>query len=121
MEGFTDSTMWTMILVVSLVGIFTKLAYYNVGKLGRDSALEHIPRITPERWESLEATYTKRGSVMLLLASIPIIGSAITAAAGAFETRLATFVILVLISNLIRNCLLVFVFGQTLALLPISG
>jgi membrane protein DedA with SNARE-associated domain len=121
MEGLLDPTMWIMVLIVSLVGVVTKLAYYNVGKRGRDSVLEHIPRITPERWESLETSYEKRGSIMLLLASIPIVGSAIAAAAGTFEARVGTFVILVLISNLIRNWLLVFVFGQTLARLPISG
>ena len=121
MKGLVDPTIWLMVFIVSLVGVVTKLAYYNVGKRGKDSALEHIPRITPERWESLEATYLKRGSLMLLLASIPIVGSAITAAAGAFQTRMVTFVILVLISNLVRNWILVFVFGQTFALIPLSG
>ena len=121
MEGLIDPTMWIMVLIVSLVGVATKLAYYNIGKRGKDSVLEHIPRITPERWESLGASYEKRGSVMLLLASIPVIGSAIAAAAGAFEARVGMFVVLVLISNLIRNWLLVIVFGKTLALLPFSG
>ncbi|HUS94064.1 MAG TPA: hypothetical protein VMZ24_02680 [Patescibacteria group bacterium] len=121
MTGLIDSSMWTMVIIVSLLGVFTKLAYYNIGKRGKDSALEHIPRVTPEQWERLEVGYQKRGSVILLLASIPVVGSAITAVAGAFETGMATFVILVLISNLIRNWLLVVVFGQTLALLPISG
>jgi hypothetical protein len=53
MEGLLDPTIWIMVLIVSLLGVVTKRAYYNVGKRGRDSALEHIPRITPERWDSL--------------------------------------------------------------------
>jgi membrane protein YqaA with SNARE-associated domain len=121
MEGLLDPTMWIMVLIVSMVGVIAKLAYYNIGKRGRDSVLEHIPKITPERWDSLATTYAKRGSVLLLLASIPIAGSAMTAAAGAFETRVGTFVILVFISNFIRNWLLVIVFGRTLSLLPVSG
>ena len=108
-----------MVFIVSLVGVVTKLVYYNVGKLGKDAVLEHIPRMTPENWESLEANYKKRGSVMLLLASIPVIGSATAAGAGAFETRIGTFVVLVFISNLIRNWLLIFVLGQTFTMLPI--
>jgi membrane protein YqaA with SNARE-associated domain len=111
MEGLLDPTLWITVLIISLLGVVAKLAYYNVGKRGEDSVLEHIPRITPERWDSLATSYAKRGSVMLLLASIPIAGSAITVAAGAFETRVGIFVILVLISNLIRNWFLMFVLG----------
>ncbi len=121
MTGLIDSSMWTVVIIVSFLGVFTKLAYYNIGKLGKDSAVEHIPQVTPEQWQRLEEGYQKRGSVILLLASIPVVGSAITAVAGAFETGLATFVILVLISNLVRNWLLVVIFGQTLALFPGSS
>lgn len=121
MDGLADPTMWIIVFIVSLLGVVTKYAYYKVGKLGKDSALEHIPRITPEQWDRMEATYQNRGSLMLLFAGIPVIGSGLAAAAGAFETRLGLFVILVMISNLIRNWLLVFVFGQALTVLPFSS
>ena len=103
MDGLTDPKMWIIVFIVSLLCVVTKYAYYKVRMLGKNSALEHIPRITPEQRDRLEANYQNRGSFMLLFSSIPVIGSGLAAAIGAFETRLGLFVILVMISNQICN------------------
>ena len=101
-----------MVVIISVVGVLTKLVYFRIGTGGREAILEHIPSLEPERLESIEERYNQGGSGMLLLSSIPGLGSAIAASAGLFHTPLLTFIILVLISNLIRNLLVVFVFGQ---------
>lgn len=118
MVNILTPQVWLMVIIVSLLGVFNKLIYFGIGKQGRKAILEHVPRMTPEKWESIEQSYQDKGVVVLLLASIPIIGSALTAAAGAFGTSQATVIVLVLASNLIRNWLLAVILGQTLSLLP---
>ena len=121
MASLTDPKLWLMVLIISLVGVLTKLVYYRIGKQGSDAVMEHVPNMTPDKWVGVEERYQVYGSRALLLTSVPGLGSAIAAAAGIMNTRMGTFIILVLISNLIRNWLLVFVFGQTLSILPIGG
>jgi membrane protein YqaA with SNARE-associated domain len=121
MDKLLDPTLWFMVIVVSIVGVATKLVYYRIGSRGKDSVVDHVPRLTPERWEQVKEQYNHRGALALLLASIPVIGSALAAAAGVFSTSLGTFVILVLVSNLIRNWIIVFLFGQTISYLPFVG
>lgn len=109
--------LWLMIIVISVIGVLTKMVYFEIGKGGREAVLEHVPRLEPERLKSLEERFMKSGSRLLLLSSIPGIGSAIAASAGLFRTPLLTFVVLVLVSNLIRNGLLILVFGGGVKLL----
>ncbi|UCG24337.1 MAG: hypothetical protein JSW55_19825 [Chloroflexota bacterium] len=117
MDNLGDLGLWAMVLVISVVGVFTKLVYFKIGQGGREAILEHIPKLDPEQLADVEDRYENGGSRVLLLSSIPAIGSAIAAAAGLLETPVPTFVVLVLISNLIRNGLVVFVFGQSIKLL----
>ena len=79
---------------------------------GREAILDHIPNLEPERLESIEERFKESSEPMLLLSSIPGLGSAIAASAGLLHTPLLTFVVLVLISNLIRNGPVIAVFGQ---------
>lgn len=119
MDKLMNPGLWMMVLIISVVGVITKLVYYRIGILGKNTVSEHIPSLTDERWESIKNQYDNYGPVVLLLASIPAIGSAVAAAAGVFNIAIGTFILIVLISNLIRNWILVFVVGQSLNLLPI--
>lgn len=121
MDKLLDPTLWLMVLIVSIVGVGTKLVYYRIGNLGKESVVEHVPRLTSERWEQVKSHYYHRGAITLLLASIPVIGSAVAAAAGVFSTSIGKFVILVLVSNLIRNWVLIFIFGQTISLFSLGS
>jgi membrane protein DedA with SNARE-associated domain len=112
MNDLGDFGLWSMVVLISLVGVLTKLVYFKIGNAGREAILDHIPKLEPERLESIEERFTDGGSRILLLSSIPGLGSAIAASAGLFHTPLLTFIVLVLISNLIRNGLVIFVFGQ---------
>lgn len=117
MDETSNLGLWFMVIVISAVGVLTKMVFFEIGKGGREAMLEHVPRLEPERLQSLEERYTRSGSRLLLLSSIPGIGSAIAASAGLFRTPLLTFILLVLISNLIRNGLLIFIFGGGVKLL----
>lgn len=117
MNDLGDFGLWSMVVIISLVGVLTKLVYFKIGKGGREAILEHIPKLEPERLESIEERFKNGGSPILLLSSIPGLGSAIAASAGLLHTPLLTFIVLVLISNLIRNGLVVIVFGQSVKLL----
>lgn len=110
---------WVTVLLISVVGVLTKLVYFRIGQGGREAILEHIPNLEHERLEAIEDRFDSGGSRVLLLASIPVLGSAIAASAGLFQTPLLTFVLLVLISNVIRNGLVIFVFDQGIQL--VSG
>lgn len=112
MDDLGNFGLWAMVVVVSLVGVLTKLVYFRIGTGGREAVLDHIPSLELERLESIEQRFSQSGSGILLLSSIPGLGSAIAATAGLFRTPLLTFVLLVLISNLVRNSLVVFVIGQ---------
>ena len=46
---------------------------------------------------------------LVLLSGVPVLGSLLTTAAGAFDVRLFTFVVFVLIAKLVRNWLIVVV------------
>ena len=117
MNDLGDFGLWSMVVIISLVGVLTKLVYFSIGKGGREAILDHIPKLEPERLESIEERYANGGSRILLLSSIPGLGSAIAASAGLFHTPLLTFILLVFISNLMRNGLVLVVFGQGIKLL----
>lgn len=121
MDNLGNLGLWGMVIIISLVDVLTKLVYFKIGEGGRDAILEHIPKLEPERLVEIEGRYASGGSRILLLSSIPAIGSAIAAAAGLLETPLLTFIVLVLISNLVRNTLVVFVFGQGIKLITGGG
>lgn len=117
----TDPQLWLVVLVISAVGVLTKLAYYSVGRKGKDTVIEHVPKLTPERFEDLNARYERTGPRILLFASVPGVGSALTAIAGVIGIRIATFIFWVAISTLIRNWFLLIVFGQAISVLSLNG
>lgn len=117
MHSLSDLGLWGMVIIISVVGVLTKLVYFKIGMGGRKAILEHIPKLEPERLAEIEERFQHGGARILLLSSIPAIGSAIAAAAGLLETPVPTFVILVFVSNLIRNGLVLFVFGQSIRFL----
>jgi membrane protein YqaA with SNARE-associated domain len=65
----------------------------------------------PERAKEFHSLYDRWGSFLLLLASVPVIGSVMTVLGGVSDVALPLFIVLVVISNLVRNWLVVFVSG----------
>jgi membrane protein DedA with SNARE-associated domain len=113
----TDLRLWLIVLAVSAFGVADKLVYYYAGQRGGNSALNKIPGYTPERAEKLHQLYARWGAFLLLLASIPMIGSALTVLGGVGGVGRNVFVVLVATSNLVRNWLIVFLSGGIVQLL----
>ena len=107
-----DIRLWLLVLLVSAVGLAEKLAIYRAGRRTTEADLASLPGVTQERRARLEEMFHTRGSYILLLASIPGIGAAMTAVAGHVGVTTVAFVLWVTISILIRNWLIVLFTGQ---------
>ena len=113
---FTDLRLWLVVIFLSAVGLASKLAIYRAGKFSADSDLSGFPGYSPERRARLDRMFEMRGSIVLLLASIPGVGALTAAVAGNIGVSQAAFVFWVSISNITRNWLIVLFTGQLTSL-----
>lgn len=113
----TDLRLWLIVLTVSAFGVADKLVYYYAGQRHGKDALNKIHGYTPERAEKLHRIYDRWGSLLLLLASVPVIGSSMTVLGGVGGVGRNLFIVLVFISNLVRNWLIVILSGGIAQLL----
>jgi membrane protein YqaA with SNARE-associated domain len=107
MDLLLEPLVWLLVVLLSVLGVFGNLALYGVGKRGYDSIRERFPRVKPERWEGVAKLYEEHGSLALLLSGVPVLGSLLTTAAGAFGVRVPVFVLFVFIAKFVRNLLIV--------------
>jgi len=68
--------------------------------------------VSVSRLEQAERLFQRYGLPSLLLAWAPIIGDAITVAAGLLRARFTTFVLLVFAGKAMRYAVVVFIVGQ---------
>jgi membrane protein YqaA with SNARE-associated domain len=113
----TNPTYWLIVLIITAIGLFNKLIYYKAGQRSGKAALNNIHGYTQERADELHHLYARWGSSLLLLASVPVIGSVATVLAGADGVALSVVVVFVVISNLVRNWLIVILAGGIVQLL----
>jgi membrane protein YqaA with SNARE-associated domain len=104
-----DPVAWLVVVGLSLLGAIGNLALYQVGKQGVDAIRQRFPRIKDEQWQRVKRLYDEHGSLVLLLSGVPVLGSLLTTAAGAFDVRMFQFVLFVFIAKLVRNWLIVVV------------
>jgi membrane protein YqaA with SNARE-associated domain len=104
---------WLLVLLFSLLGVIGNLALYRLGKGGIEAVQSRFSRIKPEKWQRAQELYEKRGSWILVISGIPVVGLTLTTVAGAFGVRIVPFVIWVMIGKLLRNWLLVVIIAQT--------
>ena len=105
--NLTNPTLWIVVLVWTAIGVINKLIYYEAGERSGQAALEKIHGYTEERADRFYSHYDRWGSSLLLLASIPVFGSVISALAGMDGVAMFVFVALVVISSLVRNWLII--------------
>ena len=116
MGQLLDIKMWLVVLVISVLGTVTTLAYYYLGKRGARAVQDRVPQITEERWDRAEHLYEEYGSKLLFLSALPVVGLLLHSAAGALGVGLAVYVIWVLLGRLVRNWVLFLLFEQALGL-----
>ena len=114
----TNPTYWLIVLILTAIGLFNKLVYYEAGERGGKTALNKVHGYTPERADKIHKLYDRWGSPLLLLASVPVIGSVVTVLGGVGRVALPVFIIMVVISNLVRNWLIIILSGGVVQLLP---
>ena len=113
----TKPTLWLIVLIWTAIGVVNKLIYYEAGERSGEGALENIHGLTPERIDEFTHVYDRWGAPLLLLASIPILGSVITVLGAVNGVGILIFIVVVAISNLIRNWLIVLLADGTVQLL----
>ena len=107
-----DPTAWLIVVAFSVLGSIGNLALYQVGKQGVDAIRQRFPRIKPEQWQRVKRLYDNYGGWVLLLSGIPLLGSLLTTAAGAFRVPRPAFLLLVTIGKMLRNWLVaILLFG----------
>lgn len=117
MELLVEPQAWLVVVLFSILGVVGNLALYKVGQQGVDAVRSRFPRITPEQWDRARELYGERGSWILLLSGVPVLGIILTTAAGAFGVGLAAFILWVMIGKLVRNWAFVVLVVELLRLL----
>lgn len=108
MDYVLNPGIWLLaVLVLSLIGMAANFGLYELGKQGRCAVEERFPSVSQEHWQRLEGLYQRYGSWALLLSGLPLLGPLVSSAAGVFSVKLRTFIMLVLVAQLVRNALIV--------------
>ncbi len=115
--ALTNPRLWLVVLIWVAIGVINKLIYYEAGERSGKVALEIIHGHTQERADRFFARYVPQGSPLLLLASIPVFGSVISVLAGVDGVAILVFITLAVISNLVRNWLIIILSGWIAQLL----
>jgi membrane protein YqaA with SNARE-associated domain len=113
MELLLEPRAWVLVVLFSLLGVVGNLALYRLGKGGIETVRSRIPRIKPEQWQRAQDLYEKRGSWILIISGVPVLGMLLTTSAGAFGIPIVEFAIWVLAGKLLRNWLLVILIAET--------
>jgi membrane protein YqaA with SNARE-associated domain len=108
-ELLLDPRAWLLIALLSAFGVVVALANYQIGKQGLDAARERIPQITEERWERLSTLFETRGSWVLILVAVPIVGIMLPFVAGALGIKRAAVALWVFLAKMLRNWLVVLI------------
>ena len=103
----TNPTLWLIVLGMTIFGVADRLVFYQAGKRGGKEALDKIHGHSPERVNDLHSLYDRWGSLLFLITSVPVIGSSLTVLCGMKGISLPIFIVLTVISYLVRNWLIV--------------
>ena len=105
----TNPTLWLIVLIWTAIGVINKTIYYEAGERSGKAGLEKVHGYTQERADRFYTQYDRWGSPLLLLASVPVFGSVISVLAGADGIAMFVFIVLVALSNFVRNWLIIII------------
>ena len=110
---FSDFRMWAVVLVLAAITLATSAAKYRLGQRGLDSLKEHYPKVSDDRWITVESYFDKWGATFVFFSFLPLLGWIIPPAAGAFGVRFRPFLIWAFIAKIVRYWILfLIVFGS---------
>jgi membrane protein DedA with SNARE-associated domain len=87
LADLTSLRLWIIVLILSAIGIIEKTAIFYAGEQKGDGILDDLPGLTPGRKEQMKKLSEHWGSNIMILASIPLVGTAVTAVAGVGHAR----------------------------------
>ena len=91
-----------LLLVATLANTAGSLVNWGLGRGLAAPLVQRLMRLNPERLNRARRLYERWGAWSLLLAWVPVIGDALTVAAGAMRLRLAVFLPLVALGKASR-------------------
>jgi membrane protein DedA with SNARE-associated domain len=104
----TNPSLWLVVLGLTIFGVADRLVFYYAGKRGGKAALDKVHGYTPERADQLHSLYERWGSFLLLITSVPVIGSSMTVLGGISDVAIPLFIVMAVISYMVRNWIIVF-------------
>jgi membrane protein YqaA with SNARE-associated domain len=104
--------LWVLVVAVSALGTIGNLGLYYLGGRGAEAVFERFPSFEGERWERIGGYFRRWGENILLFSAIPMLGTLLTVAAGAYGVKRKIFLVWVFTSKVLRNWLLLFLFHQ---------
>ena len=111
-DMISDWRLWLVIVFLASVTLVTSTAKYRLGQKGLDSLKEHYPKVSDDRWMSVEGYFDRWGATVVLFSFLPLLGWIIPPAAGAFGVRFRPFLVWAFIAKMVRYWILFFiVFG----------
>ena len=105
MDLLLEPLAWLLVVVVSLMGALTDLAFYKLGQEGYERVSSRFPQIRSEQWHRATELFEKRGSWILLLSGVPGLNVVLVTAAGALGVRVVEFILWATIGKGLRNWL----------------
>jgi membrane protein YqaA with SNARE-associated domain len=107
-EALLNLRLWILVLVVSAIGTTGCLAFYYLGQRGTKAVFDRYPQLEGKIWQRVEGTFQRFGSLTLAISGIPILGTALLIAAGAFGIGKRAFLVWAFVGRVLRYWTLVF-------------
>jgi membrane protein YqaA with SNARE-associated domain len=104
-----DLRLWILILFISGCGTAGCLAPYYLGQRGTEAIFDRFPQLEGKTWQRLEGAFRRFGAFTLIISGIPILGTALLTAAGAFGIEKRAFLVWAFVGRVLRYWILVFV------------
>lgn len=109
MQVLLNLRAWLLVLLLSTLGLVTRLALYKLGKGGAQAVLDRLPQLKAEQWERGQSLLEARGPWIVVLAGVPGLGIVFSTAAGALGVRVLAFVLWVTVGLLARYWILLLI------------
>jgi membrane protein YqaA with SNARE-associated domain len=100
---------WLLVILLSILGLVTRLALYKLGKGGAQAVLNRFPQLKAEQWERGQTMLEAQGAWIVVLAGVPGLGMVFSTAAGAFGVRMLAFALWVTVGLLARYWVLLLI------------
>ena len=105
-QSLLNFRIWLTILAASTFGASLGLINYLAAKKGLPEIQKKFPQLDQKKLNRVDWLYQRWGARVLLLSSVPVLGTVLTLGAGMYGVQLVAFMIWSVIALLIRNWLL---------------